>query len=147
MTRRAVLTILLSGLGALGIAGCSGARSKAFALEEGLERWSRNRPRAYRYEISLLGFLPANRYRVEVKAGATRGTVTVIEGPDIFLDTSAWDSIDGLFATALRVVSSGGKASIEFAPDGFVPKLVRTDPLPGAIDDEVDYKVSAFEAL
>jgi len=141
---------LLGGLAATGLAGwtfgCSGARSNSYDIEVGRDRWLAQRPPRYRYEIVLGGFVLANRFRVEVDVLEKRSTVTVLEGVD-YGDSSRWDSIDALFATALQARSNGGTATIEYDDTGITPAVVRTDPLPGAIDDGIDYQVFAFEVM
>jgi hypothetical protein len=141
---------LLGGFVATGLLGwtfgCSGSRSATYEIEAGRDRWLANRPLKYRYEIEIAGFRPANRYQVEVDVLAERSTVTLLEGFEPG-ETSEWDSIDALFATAIRVRNAGGMASVEYDETGITPSVVRTDPIPEAVDDETDYRVFAFEVM
>jgi len=143
--RKTVVGAIVVAPWSLIVSGCSGARSRNADLEEARARWVAARPDRYRYEVRLSGFLPANRYRVDDAGPNRRGTVTVLEGSDPG-DTSAWDTIDALFDTALRIRGEGGTATLTFAGGGPVPASLVTDPIPAAIDDEVEYKISGFEA-
>jgi hypothetical protein len=138
---------VLVGLGAWAVvAGCSGTRPLEQDINEAKAHWSANRPPKYRYALRMGGFMLENRYLVEVDVLADTKTVTVLEGTEPG-DTSAWDSIDALFDTAIRIRTQGGKATITFDESGVTPSQVVTDPLPEAVDDEVTYFVSEFTVV
>ena len=142
--RSAAWTALLTVAFAL-VAGCSGSvpRFPSPEIAAARDRWLATRPAKYSYTMRLEGFLPANRHRVEVDTVAGTSNVVTLEGPPDG-NPSRWNSIDALYATAEEVQRGGGKVALTLDSTKRIPLRVATDPIPGAIDDEIAYVVSDF---
>ena len=143
-TRRQLLLSAAFAI-ALTASGCSGTQSRDADIDRAEARWKAAKPGKYRYELRKAGFLLPNRVRVTVD-DATGSIVEVLEGdePSDFLK---WDSIDALFATAREIRGNGGTATFTYGGSDSVPETLVTDPLPGAVDDEVTYVVERFTIL
>jgi hypothetical protein len=89
------------------------------ALDRAKERWRRQRARDYTVRIEVVNRKP-------------RGT------PQFFRQA---DTAKELFEIARRALDSQGEHSIRYLPRG-LPRLIASDPIVNAVDDEHSYRVS-----
>jgi uncharacterized protein DUF6174 len=139
-----ILSVLLSACGAVAFAGSE--------YEQNLGLWEKQEISHYRYQLSILCFCPfagQMPLTIEVSDGNAI-SVTTADGSEPGPNSLSYeqvDTIDKLFATLAKAEAEADDVQVTYDPTYGFPTTIAIDNIKDAIDDEISYEVTNFEAL
>lgn len=108
-------------------------------LEARYEAWTAAGIGSYRLKVQFVCFCPSTDPL----------TVTVVDGQVVDVQPAdpnvRWYplTVDAIYERALSTIDGGGTAEVTWRDDG-VPAQLLLDPIPDAVDDELDILVQGF---
>lgn len=137
---------VIATVAVLGIAGCGASSTEPVDGRQDAERrWAAGIGAAPQYVMrqQRVCFCPqVDTVRLTVSGGRITAAVNERTGAALSTEERSWyRSVEQLFATLDAVPAAGGRIQrVLFHPTEGYPTQLAVDPIPMAVDDEVDYR-------
>lgn len=131
--------------------GCAGKSSVQVLLEQSQQKWAEQGIDSYGYQLQISCFCPPDVTQpviVTVRGGATTSIINAVNSTPVengrFEKYSTVDKLFDIISTAIE--NNAAEISVSYDEKFGYPTRIYIDSIKQAIDDEIAYNISGFQA-